>query len=60
MIKIDFTINDGRFSYSDAIYLPLDHTFTSEEIENMKRARFIQWRDLIDNPPSDNTVEENI
>lgn len=58
MIKIDFTISDSRFSYTDALYLPTDHTYTEEEIQAMKQERFDKWVDLITNPPPPPPVVE--
>ena len=42
-MKIDFTKTDGKYSFSDALYLDDDHTFTEEEIEAMKQQRFDNW-----------------
>jgi hypothetical protein len=49
MIKIDFikTSEDGVYSFSDALHLPINHTYTEEEIEAMKQARFDKWLALI-------------
>lgn len=57
-IKIDFTYTDGTFNYSDALYLPEDHTFTEEQIEAMKKERFDNWKDFVLNPPPIPTDEE--
>lgn len=43
MIIIDFQRTHGRDTFSDAIVLPDDHTFTEEEIEAMKQERFTNW-----------------
>lgn len=42
---IDFTktSEDGKYSFSDALHLDDDHTFTEEEIEAMKQERFDNW-----------------
>jgi hypothetical protein len=50
-IKIDFTRSDGQFNYSDALWLPADHTHTEQEIETMMDERFANWKNLILNPP---------
>ena len=52
-IKIDFqkTSADGIYSYSDALHLPANHSYTEEEIEAMKQARFDRWLALITQPP---------
>jgi hypothetical protein len=53
MIKIDFTKSsaDGVYSYSDALHLPANHTYTEEQIEAMKQERFDRWLNMILNPP---------
>lgn len=58
MIKIDFikTSADGIYSYSDALFLPANHSHTEEEIEAMKQERFDRWLNMILNPPT--PVEE--
>lgn len=58
MIQIAFTISEGDFSYSDALWLPADHTFTEEQIEVMKRERFDNWKTVISTPPPGPTNEE--
>lgn len=42
-MKIDFEITHGGYTLSDALHLPDDHTFTAEEIEQMKLDRFRAW-----------------
>jgi len=58
-IKIDFTktSGDGVYSFSDALHLPINHSYTDEEIEAMKQVRFDRWLDMILNPPAP-VVEE--
>jgi len=46
-IKIEFTMYYNDIPYSDAIYLPFDHTFTDTEIEAMKQERFNAWVSVI-------------
>lgn len=60
-IKIDFikTSEDGVYSFSDALHLPINHSYTDEEIEAMKQARFDRWLDMILNPPAP-VVEESV
>ena len=60
-IKIDFTktSEDGVYSFSDALHLPIGHSYTEEEIEAMKQARFDRWLDMILNPPAP-VVEESV
>jgi hypothetical protein len=50
-IQIPFTYTDGTFNFSDALHLPVDHTFTEEQIEEMKAERFNNWKQFILNPP---------
>lgn len=59
-IKINFTktSEDGVYSFSDALHLPINHTYTEEEIEAMKQARFDNWYNMILNPPA--PVEEEV
>ena len=64
-IKINFikTSDDGVYSFSDALHLPINHSYTDEEIEVMKQSRFDNWLNLILNPPEpveDPVVEEPI
>ena len=60
MIKIDFTKTsaDGTYSFSDALHLPINHSYTEEEIEALKQARFDNWLNMILNPPA--PVEEPV
>jgi len=51
MIKIDFKIDNGTYSFSDALHLPANHTYTDQEIEVMKQARFDNWVSIITAPP---------
>lgn len=51
MIQINFTKQTpSGATYSDAIYLPKDHTFTEEEIEAMKQKRYDDWYEYITTP----------
>lgn len=51
MIKINFSIDNGTYSFSDALHLPANHTYTEQEIEAMKQARFDNWVAIITAPP---------
>jgi hypothetical protein len=33
--------------FCDALYLPVDHTFTDAEIEAMKQSRYDEWVKII-------------
>lgn len=48
-IVFEFTTQYGVFR--DALYLPVDHTFTDEEITAMKQQRLDNWLSIIENPP---------
>ena len=50
MIKIDFVIEQNGERFADALHLEDDHTFTDEEIEAMKQARFDKWYVFINTP----------
>ncbi len=58
MIKIDFEMTDGTYSYRDALYLPEDHAFTDADIEQMKQERFARWITVITATPVEAIVEE--
>jgi len=47
---IDFSITQNNHTFSDALILADDHTFTDEEIEAMKQARFGNWYAIITAP----------
>ena len=42
-MKIDFEVTHSGYTLRDALYLPDDHVYTDEEIEQMKQARFRAW-----------------
>lgn len=44
---IDFVITQNNHTFSDALIFADDHTFTNEEIEAMKQARFDNWYAII-------------
>ena len=39
--------------YRDALYLPVDHTFTEAEIEAMEQERVDNWIAIIEAPPEE-------
>jgi hypothetical protein len=59
MIKINFRIDNGTHSFSDALHLPVNHTYTDQEIEDMKQARFNNWVTIITTPPVEVIEEPN-
>lgn len=48
-IIFEFTTQYGVFR--DALYLPVDHTFTDEEINEMKQQRLDNWLAIVNPPP---------
>ena len=46
-MKIDFTFDTEYGSFSDALVLPDDHTFTENELEVMKQERLSNWIAII-------------
>jgi hypothetical protein len=56
-MKIDFTITQHGYTYSDAIFVEDE---TPEQIEAMKQARFDNWYKIITTPVDPNYVEEVI
>ena len=50
MIKIEFVIEQNGERFADALHLEDDHTFTDEEIEAIKQARFDKWYAFINTP----------
>lgn len=51
MIKIDFEMTDGTYTYRDALHLEDDHTLSEVEIEAIKQARFDRWLAVVTAPP---------
>ena len=39
-MKIDFTITDGKYSFSDALHLDADHGLSDAEVGAMTQSRF--------------------
>ena len=61
MIKIDFTkTTPSGGIYSDAIYLPEDHSFTEEEIEAMKQKRYDDWWAYLTTPKTEEDIPPEI
>ena len=48
MITIDFFFESSYGVYSDALILEDDHTFSDQEIEDMKQQRFTNWLSLFE------------
>lgn len=56
MIKIDFEFDSQFGVFRDALYLADDHGFSEEEIATMKQQRLDNWLAIVNAPP----VEENV
>jgi len=56
MIKLDFTITDGKYSFSDALHLDDDPGLSDAELGAMKQSRFDNWIAIITAlPPEEET-----
>ena len=60
MIKIDFSIAKDGMVFVDAIVLPDNHGFTSEQIEAMKQARFDAWYAVVTAPSVEEPIEGEV
>jgi hypothetical protein len=49
-MKINFTKSDGAYILKDALILPDDHSYSEDEIEAMKQARFDDWYAIVTAP----------
>jgi hypothetical protein len=54
-MKIDFTITQNGYTYSDALFVEDE---TPEQIEAIKQARFDNWYKIIATPVDPSVVEE--
>ena len=50
-IVFEFTTAHGVFR--DALYLPVDHTYTEDEINEMKQQRLDSWLAIVNPPPTE-------
>ena len=57
MISIDFSFESQYGLYSDALILEDNHTFTDQEIENMKQQRFNNYLSLFIEVPVVEVIE---
>lgn len=61
MIKIDFEFEAEPYGvFRDALYLSEDHNLSDEEIEALKKERFDNWMAIINAPPSEEAVVEEV
>lgn len=59
-MKIDFEFDTQYGVFRDALHLPDDHTFSNEEIEQMKIQRRDNWIAVVTAPPVEETVQTTI
>ena len=52
-MKIDFSFSSQYGTFSDALHLPDDHSFTDAEIKAMKQQRFDNWIAIVTAPPTE-------
>lgn len=50
-MKIHFQFETSYGKYNDAIYLPVNHAYTQEQIDDMQTERVNRWIYIIENPP---------
>ena len=53
-IVFEFTTAHGVFR--DALYLPVDHTYTEAEINEMKQRRLDNWLAIVNAPPPEEEI----
>lgn len=51
MIKIDFQFETENGKFSDALYLPEDHGYSDQQIDDMKHERLNAWLSVVNAPP---------
>jgi hypothetical protein len=54
-MRISFAFDTPYGRYSDALVLPDDNTYTNDEIEAMKQARFDAWLSIVSAVPPEET-----
>jgi hypothetical protein len=59
MEKIIFEFTTKYGVYRDALYLPVDHTYTDAEINSMKKERVQNWIAMVEAPPQE-VLEEPV
>jgi len=61
MIKIDFEFDAERYGvFRDALHLSEDHGLTDAEIDALKQERFDNWMAIVNAPPSEESVVEDV
>jgi hypothetical protein len=51
-IQIIFEFATKYGTFRDALYLPVDHNLTDEQIEALKQQRLTNWLAIIEAPPA--------
>lgn len=59
-IHIPFVREANGYKYSDCLILSKDHTFTEEQIEQIKNQRFARWIEMISAASSVETPTEEL
>jgi len=59
-MKIDFEFDTKHGVFRDALHFPDDHTFTDAEIAAMKQQRVDNWIAIVEAPPVEEVVVEEI
>lgn len=59
-MKIDFEFESEFGIFRDALHLPDDHTFSEQEIAQMKQKRFDDWLEICKPKPEELTAEINL
>lgn len=55
---IPFELTQKGYTLRDALHLDDDHTYTNEEIEAIKQARFDKWYTIITTPVENPNPQE--
>lgn len=57
-IQIIFEKQTEYGNFRDALYLPIDHSYTEEDIEAMKQRRVDNWIAAVTAPPAESLPED--
>jgi len=57
-MKIDFFFITPHGTFSDALHLPDDHTYTEQEIQAMQQQRLDNWLAVVTAPPVEEPPQE--
>lgn len=59
-MQIIFTFETQHGSFTDALHLPEDHTFTDDEIQSMKQQRLDNWIAIVTAPVVEEPAQDYI